>query len=67
MNATAKFGKKVKKIRLSKKMSQGDLAKKLGVGSAYISKIERGIQNMSLTGIIKLADALGTPPDRLLK
>ncbi len=67
MNATAKFGQKVKKIRLSKKMSQGDLAKKLGVGSAYISKIERGIQNMSLMGIIKLADALGTPPDRLLK
>ena len=67
MDATAKFGQKVKKIRLSKKMSQGDLAKKLGVGSAYISKIERGIQNMSLVGIIKLADALGTPPDRLLK
>ena len=67
MDATAKFGLNVKKIRLSKKMSQGDLAKKLGVGSAYISKIERGIQNMSLTGIIKLANALGTPPDHLLK
>ena len=67
MDIKTKFGEKAKKIRLGKKMSQGDLAKRLGVGAAYISKIERGIQNMSLTGIIKLANALGIPPDRLLK
>lgn len=67
MDITRKFGQKAKKIRLNKEMSQGDLAKKLGVGAAYISKIERGVQNLSLTGIVKLADALGVTPDKLLK
>jgi transcriptional regulator with XRE-family HTH domain len=48
-------------------MSQGDLAKKLDVGPAYVSKIERGIQNVSLRGIEKLAKALCVSPDQLLK
>ena len=67
MDIKTKFGQKAKKIRLSRKMSQGGLAKKLGVGAAYVSKIERGIQNLSLTGVAKLADALGVSPDKLLK
>ena len=67
MDITTKFGEKIKRIRLSKKMSQGDLAKKLDVGPAYVSKIERGIQNVSLRGIEKLAKALCVSPDQLLK
>ncbi len=67
MDIAAKFGQKIKRLRLSGKMSQGGLAKKLGVGASYVSKIERGIQNVSLKGVEKLADALGVPPDRLLK
>ena len=48
-------------------MSQGDLAKKLMVHSTYISKIERGEQNISIQGLEKLARALGVPTDELLK
>lgn len=54
----AKFGKKVRAIRLKKDMSQGDVAKKMDVGVAYISKIERGTENMSLKNIERLAKAL---------
>ena len=67
MDISVKFGKKVKEIRLAKNMSQGDLAKKLGVHPTYISGIERGIRNMALKNIEKLAAALGVSIDELLK
>ena len=66
-NITEKFGKRVRKIRTGKKMSQGDLAKVLGVHRNYISGIERGIENMSLRKISQLANALGVEPYKLLK
>ncbi|MBR9706081.1 helix-turn-helix transcriptional regulator [Candidatus Pacearchaeota archaeon] len=55
---SVKFGKKVKKIRTDKKMSQGDLAKVLGVHPTYISGIERGVRNLALRNIERLAKAL---------
>lgn len=67
MDIAIKFGKKVVKIRLDRGMSQGDLAKIMAVGPSYISKIERGEQNLSLRGIEKLAKALRVRVDELLK
>lgn len=64
---SAKFGIRVKEIRLDKKMSQGDLAKILGVHPTYISGIERGVRNMTLKNIEKLAKALGVKVADLLK
>ena len=64
---SSKFAKKVKEIRLRKKMSQGDLAKILGVHPTYISGIERGVRNMALKNIEKLANALGVSVNDLLK
>lgn len=48
-------------------MPQGDLAKILGVHPTYISSIERGIRNMSLKNIEKLAKALGVKIDELME
>lgn len=53
-----KFGKKVKEIRLKKDMSQGDIARILGVHRSYISGLERGIRNPSLLTVQKIAKAL---------
>jgi transcriptional regulator with XRE-family HTH domain len=47
------FGKHLRKVRLKKKMSQGDIAKKLGVHRSYISGLERGKRNPSLLTINK--------------
>ena len=66
MDILKKFGQKVRETRLNKKMSQGGLAKKLGVGPSYISQIERGVGNMSLKRIEKLAKALGVSIKELL-
>lgn len=67
MDISVKFGKKVKELRLQKKMSQGGLAKILGVHPTYISGIERGVRNMALKNIEKLAKALGVPIEELIK
>ena len=53
------FGEKLRKIRLDLGYSQEELSFKTGLHRTYISSVERGKRNISLTNIIKLADALG--------
>lgn len=48
-------------------MSQADLAKILGVHPTYISGIERGVRNMALKNIERLAKALNVPIGELIK
>ena len=67
MDISTKFGKRLRAIRLKKQKSQGDVGKKLGVSSNYISQIERGVENLSLRGIEKLAKALGVSVEELVK
>lgn len=64
---STRFGKRVKKIRVEKKLSQGDLAKIVNVHPTDISGIERGKRNMSLKNIERLAKALGVSTNELLK
>ena len=64
---SVKFGKKVKEIRLAKGMSQAAVAKILGVHPTYVSGIERGVRNMALKNIERLAKALGVPIGELIK
>jgi len=61
------FGKRVKKIRESKNMSQGDVAKVLDVHRTYISSLERGQRNPSLITMKKIAKALKVGVDDLIK
>jgi len=61
MDIVKKLGQNLKQIRLGKGLSQGKLAKKLGVDPSYISQIERGVNNLSLKKIEKLAKVLGVP------
>jgi transcriptional regulator with XRE-family HTH domain len=67
MDISTKFGKRVRAIRLKKEMTQTDLAEKLRVSRNYISRIETGVENMSLKNIEKLARVLGVRPDTLLR
>lgn len=52
------FGRNVKAERVRLGYSQENLAEKMGVNREYISRIERGIQNMSLLKITALANYL---------
>ncbi|OGZ32487.1 MAG: DNA-binding protein [Candidatus Niyogibacteria bacterium RIFCSPLOWO2_12_FULL_41_13] len=64
---SAKLGKNLKKIRTNKKLSQGAIARKLGVHCAYISGIEHGKRNPTLATVERLANALDVSADELLK
>ena len=65
-NEILQFGKKLRDVRLKKKLSQGDIARKLGVHRSYISGLERGKRNPSLLTINKMAKAIGVEPKELL-
>lgn len=65
-NIIKKFGKRVREVRLGKQMSQGDVARILGVHRSYISGIERGTRNPSLITIEKIANALKVDKKDLL-
>ena len=58
---------KPKKTTLKKNMSQGDLATALSVDRAYISNIENGRMNPTLSTLEKIANALGISSSELLK
>ena len=53
-----KFGKNLKNIRQNKKITQEKLAELAGIGRSYLSEVERGIKNISLTKIEAIANAL---------
>lgn len=65
--SSKRLGKNLKKLRLKMKMSQGDISRKLGVDRAYISSIENGRMNPTLTTLEKLAEAMGINSSELLK
>tara|TARA_B100000963_G_C22628449_1_gene673609 strand:+ start:53 stop:268 length:216 start_codon:yes stop_codon:yes gene_type:complete len=58
MDIKSRFGKKVKKLRLSKGLSQEAFAHKADLDRTYISSIEKGERNVSLVVIEKIAIAL---------
>ncbi len=57
-----KLGEIIKQRRLEKKMTQTELASKIGVSKEAISKLERNLRNgIYQKNIQKIADALGIP------
>lgn len=52
------FGRNVKAERVRKGYTQEVLAEMMDINSEYISKIERGLENMSLKKIVNLANFL---------
>jgi len=59
MNESAKkLGRNMKRIRLEKGMTQGDICRKLDLDRAYISNLESGKKNPTLATIEKIAKTL---------
>jgi transcriptional regulator with XRE-family HTH domain len=64
---SAKLGKNLKRIRTEKSITQGDIVRALGISRSFVSNIENGKTNPTLSTISKLASALGVSSDELLK
>lgn len=61
------FGNRVKAIRLEQGISQEQLGLLSELDRTYISGIERGIRNVSLVNIARIAIALDVTPAELLQ
>ena len=64
---STKLGKNMKRIRTEKGITQGDISRSLKLGRGYVSNIENGKTNPTLSTITNLAKALGVSTDELLK
>jgi transcriptional regulator with XRE-family HTH domain len=60
------FGVHLRKLRLSKGLTQEKLADRAGMHFTYVGQIERGKRNPSLINLHKLAKALGVNGGQLL-
>ncbi len=60
------FGDHLRKIRLSRKLTQEELADLANMHFTYIGQIERGVRNPSLVNLHKLAKALKISAGQLL-
>ncbi len=61
------FGLRLRQLRLSRGLSQEELADAAELDRTYVSSCERGKRNIGLVNIHRLAVALGVSPDKLLK
>ena len=62
-----RLGRNLKRIRKGKGISQGDIARTFGIDKAFISNLENGKTNPTLTTIAKFAKALDVPIAELMK
>ena len=60
------FGANARRYRLALGMSQEAVAVRMGVDRAFISSMERGLQNATLLTILEIAHALEVRPADLL-
>jgi transcriptional regulator with XRE-family HTH domain len=61
-----KLGLKVREIRLSKSLSQTDLAFKIGKDQPSINRLEKGKINPSILYLLEIANGLEIPVSKLL-
>ena len=63
--AIKKLGNRIKEVRLSKNISQENLAYEAEMEYSQISRIERGIINTSISHVFAIAKALKVEPSEL--
>lgn len=61
------FGKVLRTLREGKKLSQEKLAEYCDLDRTYISLLERGLRQPSISTIFKIADALDISPSELVR
>jgi transcriptional regulator with XRE-family HTH domain len=65
-NLKQAFGRVLKQLRAEKEVSQQELADHCDIERAYISRLERGLFQPSLTVIFKIADYFEIKPSELV-
>lgn len=72
--AKAKFSERYKallsllaKARADSGINQAEVARKLGVPQSYVSKVESGERRLDVVEFIRLAEASGSDPVRIVR
>ena len=60
------IGKKIRKYRKERGMTQEELAEKLDLSINYVGALERAEKNLTVTNLINIANALNVTADMLL-
>lgn len=66
MEKSNQFGKKLKKIRQNRKLSQEELAFQCNMQASHIGQLERGQKSPTLDTLKKISDGLDMPLTELL-
>ncbi|ODU41868.1 MAG: hypothetical protein ABS92_11000 [Thiobacillus sp. SCN 63-374] len=61
------FGEVLRRYRSEKNISQEELAFQAGVDRTFVSRLERGIRQPTITTLIGLGQALGVPAADLMR
>ncbi|MDY3998977.1 MAG: helix-turn-helix transcriptional regulator [Blautia sp.] len=60
------IGEQIRKLRKKKKMSQEELACRIGVSVITVSRIESGMTTMNIQTLMNLSEILDVPVDEIL-
>ena len=66
MDIRRQLSRNLRRLRTEKEWSQEELADRAGLHRTYVSGVERGVRNPTITIVAALAKALGVPPAELL-
>ena len=66
MDIRKKFGKRLRQLREERGWSQEEFADRAGLHRTYVSAVERGVRNPTLSVLERLARALGVSLNHLL-
>ena len=58
MNANQKLGRRIRELRLSRGWSQEELGAQCGIDRTYVSGVERGVRNPTVTVVAAIAFGL---------
>ena len=60
------IGRRIKEVRLEQKIKQEELADKLNISVAFVSRVERGTSKINLKRLTQIAEILNVSPAYLL-
>lgn len=67
MDIRRQLGRNLKRLRAEKGWSQEELAEEAGLHRTYVSGVERGVRNPTITIVAALARALGVSAADLIQ
>jgi transcriptional regulator with XRE-family HTH domain len=63
---TRNLGLRVRELRLEHDLTQERLAERADLSWSYVSQVERGLHNLGIENVLKLAHGLGVLPGDLV-